>query len=172
MKNTNTEEEKIAQFERHYDYDASYLRAILNTSPKAFVAYQGFSQMGNYRGKLPAVEYFVAAIATLLTEDCGPCIQLNIKMAKEAGVSSEIINGVLNLPNCQLPPHLDDLRRYAIGVATNDTEKSLLDSVRNHYSEVDMVEIAFSIASVRVYPCLKRALGFIGESCQNIQPDN
>ena len=164
---TQIAEENITAFEKRYDYDASYLKAILHASPDAMQAYQGFTKMGEFRKTLSSEAYFVANIATTQSEDCGSCLQLVVKMAKEAGVSDEIVRGALQQEN-DLPNDLKILRQFAAAVATNSLTDGLLESVRDHYNEEELAEIALCIAANRVYPTLKRALGFAGESCELI----
>ncbi len=161
--------ERIVTFEKRYDYDASYLRAILDASPEAFEAFEGFSAMGSFRKNLSPEAYFVAAIAATQTEDCGSCTRLRVRMAREAGVPEKIIAGALG---GSLPAGLEQLRRFATGVATNQPTDGLLQSVRAHFGEDGLVEISLCIASARVYPSLKRALGFAGNSCELPSPRN
>lgn len=160
--------EQIATFEEHYQYDASYLRAILAASPEAMQAFDQFRAMGAFRKKLSPEAYFVVNIATMQTEDCGPCLQLVVKMALEAGVGAEVIRGVLDKDK-DLPYELEVLRQFATGVASNNLIYGLQETVRDLFGKEALAEIALCIAASRVYPSLKRALGYAGKSCESVQ---
>jgi len=163
-------EEQIEGFEKHYQYDASFLKTMRRESPGAFAAYCHFAVMGRFQGSLPPEVSFVAKIAAIMTEDCGPCTQLNVRMAREAGVSAEVIRATIGRGG-ELPAELELVRQYAIGVATNQLEDGLLEKVRAQYGQAGLAELGIGIAAARVYPCLKRALGFAGKSCELVELD-
>lgn len=158
-------EAQIEGFEQHYHYDASFLKAMRRETPDAFAAYCHFAVMGRFTGDLPPEIIFVAKIAAMMTEDCGPCTQLNVRMAREAGVSPDILRAVLGRGG-DLPDDLEQVRRYATGVATNQLEDGLLETLRERHGNAGLAELGVAIASARVYPCLKRAMGYAGPSCE------
>ncbi|MEO0793622.1 MAG: carboxymuconolactone decarboxylase family protein [Verrucomicrobiota bacterium] len=171
MKHTNKltleKETQLSAFEQHYGYDASYLRHVLKTSPNAYDAFEHFKKMAAFRQNLSVDDYYVIAIATMQAEDCGSCLQLNVKMAIEAGVSQEIVQAALG----RSQPGYDrvqTLRDYAIAVASNLPCEHLESTVRKYLGETGLVELALCVASNRVYPCLKRALGYASEACEMI----
>lgn len=165
---TQEVEAQLSAFEEHYQYDATYLKELLRVHPEAYEAFSQFTAMANYRKVLTVEAHFVAKIATSVTEDCGPCTQLGVRKAREAGVSPEIIRGALQREGATLPDDLEVLRKYAVGVATNSLEDGHLEKVRDYVGEEGLAELSLCIASVRVYPCMKRALGYAGKSCELI----
>jgi hypothetical protein len=78
---------ELAQFEQRYGYDAEYVRIMLESDPAAFVLYKHLTDMSGYIVDIPLEARFASGLATLLHEDCGPCAQLCVKMAQEAGVA-------------------------------------------------------------------------------------
>ncbi|WOO41766.1 carboxymuconolactone decarboxylase family protein [Rubellicoccus peritrichatus] len=160
--------EQLTAFEEHYQYDVSYLQEILAASPEAMQAFDQFKAMGAFRRKLSPEAYFVANIATMQTEDCGSCLQLVVKMALEAGVSSEIVRGALN-KGAGLSTELELLHLFSVGVATNNLVDGLQEQISELFGKEALVEIALCIAASRVYPSLKRALGYAGKSCSLVQ---
>lgn len=157
-------EEHISAFEQHYDYDASYIRALYASSPACYEAYRGFLPMASVREKTPAEVWFTAALIATQSEDCGPCVQLTVRMAREAGVDPEIIQSALN-GGKGLPPELQEVREFAWNMATNEPENlPLRESLLERYGPEILAELSVAIAALRVFPTLKRGLGF-AKSC-------
>ncbi|MBR9835130.1 MAG: hypothetical protein GYB42_08045, partial [Alphaproteobacteria bacterium] len=77
----------IGRFARHYDYDATYMHDIVDTSVKAALALNHLPKLSQYRGPRAARDVWAGAVlASTLEGDCGPCAQLVVDMAIEAGV--------------------------------------------------------------------------------------
>ena len=156
--------EFLNQFEDRYKYDCSYMREMLQVSPEAFQAFEGFMPMGRFQKSAPVDVLFVAKLTTMKTEDCGACTQLNIRMAVEAGVSKDILKSVMN--NGQgLSDELKDIYYFSISVATNrPMPDGLHEKLESRYSKEVLVELGLAIAATKVYPTIKRALGH-AKSC-------
>lgn len=157
----------IDEFESHYDYDCNYMRILAKNAPKAFEAFVGFLPMGKVGESLPADILWTAKTSAMLTEDCGACVQLNIRMALESGVDSELLKKIVKKPES-----LDDkyglVYKFAKMVAENSVDsENLLQRMRDNYSEVQLAELSVAIASTKVYPTIKRALGEF-ENCRLI----
>ncbi|TLD72520.1 hypothetical protein FEM03_00120 [Phragmitibacter flavus] len=65
---------------------------------------------------MPTEALFIAKIAAMRAQDCGPCTELNMKMALEAGVSDEVTQGALRGVK-GLDAEQRDIHDYARGVA-------------------------------------------------------
>ena len=76
----------IAKFERTWNYDAGYLRDVLDADPRALMAFSKVAAIGNYHKDVPPAAYCAAGIVGTMSEDCGPCTQLVIDMAQRKGV--------------------------------------------------------------------------------------
>ena len=162
--NTEKSLEFLDQFENRYKYDCNYMREMLQISPDAFHAFEGFMPMGRYRKSAPLDVLFVAKLTTMKTEDCGACTQLNIRMAIEAGVSKDILKCVMNNGK-GLSEELKDVYDYSVAVATNGSmPDGLYEKLESRYSREVMVELGLAIAATKVYPTIKRALGY-AKSC-------
>lgn len=161
---------RIEQFGDHYNYDTSYLIKLANTSPEAIRAYLSFTKMGEYTGDLSTEVYFVAALASIYTEDCGECVQLMVHMALEAGVSEDVVRGALQMGG-SLSPDLELVRRFATEIATNNVSDNLHEQMLEVHGEAAIADLSICIASNRVYPAMKRALGYGGTSCKVLDFD-
>jgi len=154
----------IDDFEAHYDYDCSYIREMAKSSPDGFKTFEGFLPMGSYSKTLSKNELWVAKISSMLTEDCGACVQLNIKMAIEAGVDISLIKTIIQAPE-NLEDDLQLIYEFAKSVSLgSETFTDLQAQVSKKYSSEQLTEMAIAISSVKIYPTIKRALGYF-KSC-------
>src|SRR4029450_2742734 len=85
----------IESFERKWNYDASYLKEIVDLSPLAALKFSLATSLGSYRRDVPRDALFAARLPAVRSEDCGPCTQLAITMAEQLGVRSEILRAIL-----------------------------------------------------------------------------
>ena len=151
--------EFINQFESHYDYDCSYMRRMAETSPKAFEAFVNFLPMGKIGSSVPSDILWTAKIASMLTEDCGSCVQLSIKMAIEAGVEKDLVKKIV-LHRNELSPEHSLMFKFATSIATNGQDHQELQlAVAQKYGPEQLTELAVAISSTKIYPTIKRALG-------------
>jgi hypothetical protein len=149
----------IDKFEAHYDYDCNYMRTMRSSSADGFKTFVDFMPMGQYSKALDNETQWVSRIAAMLTEDCGGCVQLNIKMAIEAGVDKELVRTIILSPE-NLESNLKLVYDYSKSVALNSTDHNeLSQEIRKLYSSEQVTEFALAIAAAKVYPTLKRALG-------------
>ena len=61
--------EFIDQFEKHYEYDCTYMRRMAKSAPKAFETFVNFLPMGQVGASLPPDILWTAKIAAMLTPD-------------------------------------------------------------------------------------------------------
>lgn len=159
--------EEIRKFGAHYDYDVSYLEALAEASPGAFEAFVQAMGLGRYRRKAPVDLLAIAKLVALRAEDCGPCTELNVKMAREAGVPEPVIRGALRRGE-GLTPEQRDVYEYARAVAANSgMDPELLPRLQERYGHEVVAELAIAVVASRLYPTLKRGLGF-DRSCSRV----
>lgn len=155
---------ELKLFSAAYGYDTEYLEALLAKAPGAYRAIEPAQEMSSYRKDLPLDAHYVARIATMQVEDCGPCTQLNLRMAIEAGVERELLDTLIQSPE-KLPQPLQDIRNHARAVTgAGELDPACVDRLRAHYGEGAFLELAVVITGSRIYPTLKRAM-LKNESC-------
>jgi alkylhydroperoxidase/carboxymuconolactone decarboxylase family protein YurZ len=148
----------LQEFKATYDYDTAYLRELAEDSPGAYDAFAQAEGMSAYRKALPLEAHYIARIATMLVEDCGPCTQLNLRMAVEAGVERSTLDLLLHSPE-KLPEPLRDVRDHARAiVGEGDITPERIERLRAHYGDEGVAEIAVVVLGSRIYPTLKRAM--------------
>src|SRR5829696_3569610 len=60
----------VSAFERQWKYDASYLREIIEASPRAAWRFLSAARLGNYRRDVPLEALVAAGITAVRSEDC------------------------------------------------------------------------------------------------------
>jgi hypothetical protein len=66
----------VSAFERKWNYDASYLREMIDASPRAAWRFLSATRLANYCRDVPIEALVAAGITAVRAEDCGPCTQL------------------------------------------------------------------------------------------------
>lgn len=159
---------KINAFQEQYDYDMSYVRELLEASPKAAALYSRATSLGRFHQGLPTDVYFVTKIAGVMHEDCGPCVQLGVKMAEQAGVAPATLRALLAGDLESLSPECALAVRFARAVLTRDVEaEPLRETLKEKYGRLGVVSLACALTSARLYPTMKYALGF-GHACAKV----
>lgn len=148
----------IAEFEAHYHYDAGFMKEMVQHAPSAYDHFQQFLPMARHREQLTAETYWIAKIAAMMVEDCGACLQLNVRMAREQNVDSHLIRAALDGGN-DLPKPLKTVFHYAQQVAgQGSVDSDLMARIQSQYSRGQILELGLCIASAKVFPTIKRAI--------------
>jgi hypothetical protein len=86
----------ISKFERTWNYDANYLRELVDADPQAMLAFGKLQAISRYRRDVSAAAYCAAGLLAAMAEDCGPCTQLGIDMAERGGVKPEVLRAIVD----------------------------------------------------------------------------
>jgi alkylhydroperoxidase family enzyme len=160
---------RIATEERRLGMPLDYVKYIVRTSLAAFFRYTLFLPMSRYRHRLPADAFYVARLIATAREDCGSCVQIVVNLARKSGVRAEVLEAVLANRIEPLTDDLQDVFRFTHSVLdANYDEADLRQRLQSRYGEEAMIELAFAIATARVFPVTKRALGY-AVSCSSMR---
>jgi alkylhydroperoxidase family enzyme len=160
---------RIAAVERTLGVPADYLRHMVRVSLPAFFKFAKIVPLASYRRKLPADAAHVGQLVATLHEDCGSCAQIGVNLAKRDRVPPEVLRAVLEARPDDLPPELADVYHFADEVVkATGQEESYRARIRARYGEEALIELAMAIASCRVFPTTKRAMGF-AQSCSAVR---
>jgi hypothetical protein len=160
---------QIRAFEKHYDYDMSYAHRMLRASRAAFLRFSLFSRFAQVREAVPAAPWFAARIAATLFEDCGPCTQLVVRMAEEAGVDGTTVRAIIAGDEAALDEETLLALRFARAVLLRAPDCGALhEQAVRRWGERGVVSLALIIANTRVYPTLKRGLGY-AHACGRVE---
>lgn len=156
---------KLDSEEKKLGVSVDYLRHVVDVSPVAFVRFASIMPFANSRKVLPKEAWFVAQIVALQNEDCGPCLQITVNLARQAGVSPELLKAALDGNVDALSEDLANVYRFTQGVVHNTGEgDSLRETLRHRYTERGLIELSYAVAAARIFPTVKRVLGY-AQSC-------
>lgn len=159
----------VGRFERRYAYDASYMRELIETDPGAFFAFTGVQRLGGY-GRAPKAALLAARLVATLAEDCGPCTQIVVSMGEARGIPGAVIKGVLTGDEAAMGPDAALAWKFARASLARDIEAAdpLREEVVRRWGRKGLAALALAIASARVFPTLKYALGH-GKTCSKVR---
>jgi len=160
---------RIAAFEKQFDYDMGYARELLRFSRTGFMRFSRVYPMASYRDGVPLNAWHAAKIIAARAEDCGPCTQLAVDMARAAGVDDPLLRAVLREDLPAVGPEVGLAIRYTKAVVTRSPEiAALRDEVVRRWGDKALASLALTITATRMFPMLKYALGH-GQACQRVQ---
>lgn len=160
---------RLAAFEKTYGYDTSYARELLAANRRGFLRFARVQPMADCRDGVPAEAWYAAKLVAVRAEDCGPCTQLSVDMARAAGVADDVLTAVLRNDLAALSADTALAVRYTQAAVARAPELLPLgDEVRRRWGERALTSLALSITAVRMYPMLKYALGH-GHACVRVQ---
>ena len=155
--------EQIKDFEKHYQYDTTYMREMLAASVSMYDKFNNTMPLVSHRELLDVETYMVAKLATMAFEDCGECLQLNIKMVQEQGVSDKVIRGAIS-GGKGLSAELKDIHDFALMISNNTRDADLVKLVESRLNKGQLLELGLAVATTKIFPVLKRAVGY-AKSC-------
>lgn len=158
----------VRRFGARYNYDVSYLEALLDASPAAFLKFARAGAMARHCERAPAEAFFAAKLAGALAEDCGPCVQLVADMAREAGVADNEVRAILRGD----PQGMSETVRAAFDFAAAlVARRADLDErragVRALWGDKGVVDLTFAAQVSRLFPMVKAGLGY-AKSCSAV----
>jgi hypothetical protein len=159
---------RLAAFQRKFDYNLDYARAILDADTAAFFRFARLDGMTRYCRDIPFDVYYAVKLTTTVMEDCGPCTQLVVAMAIHDGVEPRTIATILEGTEAMMsePVRLGVL--FARATAARDiAADELREQIVKRWGPRALVSLAFAIAAARLYPPIKYALGH-GKTCQRV----
>jgi hypothetical protein len=158
----------IDKFERDWHYDASYMRELIDVSPRAAWLFARATALGRFRRDLPIEAWCTAGITAVRHEDCGPCTQLAVTMAERAGVSPAVLRAVLADDPRAMPPDAALAWRFTRATLAHDAAADdYRDVIVERWGKSALVSLAFAITAARIYPTVKYALGH-GKACLRV----
>lgn len=146
-----------------------YLRDLYANAPGTFWEFSKVAKAAGYRNKLPAPAFHVARIVAVRIQDCGPCVQTCVNLAKSDGVDPAVLKAALARDFEALPETLRDVAKFADAVTTNAGDPDpLRERLTSVFGKEGVAELALALALCQTFPILKRGLGH-AKSCSIVK---
>ena len=153
---------------QRYDYDASYLLYLLDHSPKAFRKFIRATAMSRHRERAPKEASLTVGLLATLSENCGPCTQMLVHLARQAHMPSEQIEAVLTRNVNAMNNDVALAYRYAHAILEEPTDAwDAREAVRARWGESALIDLAVAMLGSRLYPMMKHALGY-ARGCERV----
>ncbi len=160
---------RVAAFERAWNYDASYIREMVDIDPRALMIFGKVQGLSKYRKDIPPAPYCAAGLIAAMSEDCGPCTQLGIDMAERAGVDPAILRAIVARDYQAMPYDVALAARFTEATLRHAPEADdLRDEVVRQWGKRGLLSLSFAMLAARMYPTLKYALGH-GKACTRLK---
>ena len=161
----------LRAFARRYGYDVSYLQMMLDQSPVAFFKLAPVMKAAAHREAVPIDASFAAKIVGALAEDCGPCTQLVVDMALEAGMAKDQIEAVLRRDVRVMNDATTLGFRFADAVVRRSADDDeFRDAVRTQWGQKGVIDLTLALQMGRMFPMVKAGLGYAKE-CRRVTVD-
>ena len=157
----------IARAERVTGEDAGWMRDVATLGTAAFLKLAGFLGFANLRRGAPIELLALARLGAVTTEDCGACTRIVLRMAKREGVAAGLLQSALGDGRRLSEPQTAALQFGRLIAARSPDANSFGDAIEHAFGRKVRTELAIAAATARVYPALKRGLGY-AQSCAPI----
>jgi hypothetical protein len=163
---------RLAAFERDFHYDTTYIADVADASVPAFFKFGLFNAFAGHRESVPRDAFFAARIAATLAEDCGPCTQLVVDMASAEAMPAPVLRAIVAGDEDAMSADARLGYRFARAVLRRDlgAADEQRETVLSTWGPKGLVTLAFAVASSRVFPALKYALGH-ARACSRVRID-
>lgn len=158
------------KFEQRYRYDTHYLRHLFRLSPRAFLRFRHVLDNANFHDGVPAVALYTVKFLSISREDCGPCAQLTLDQAREAGVPTATLQALVAADPSQLDSDGQLAWHYAQAALDRSPETpAWCAAVVERWGAPALATLALALVTARNFPAMKQALGVASPSCQRLE---
>jgi hypothetical protein len=150
----------FARFGQHYKYDVSYLEELAETYPAKALRYMLLSLYSGHRPSASKEAYFAAKITAAHMADCGPCTNLAMEMALEAGIDKIQLQAIVLDDDKTMTPDILLGYNYARAVVKNTPSLALyIRDITVQFGKRGLWDMSSAVAMGGFFPTLKRGLG-------------
>jgi hypothetical protein len=104
-----------------------------------------------------------------MSEDCGPCVQLGVRMAEHNGVSASDLRAIIAGDVARMSVDASLGYRFAKALlARSEALDDLRAEIVRRWGRKALAAISIGIVTTRTFPALKYALGD-GQTCQSVE---
>ena len=159
---------KLKAFGEAFDYDTGYARELVDADTGAGLALARLSAAASYRSDAPLAGWYAAKIVAAMSEDCGPCVQLSVRMAEKSGVPESDLRAIVAGDVARMCADAALGYRFASAVIARSAElDDLRAEVTRRWGGKALGALAINIVTTRAFPAMKYALGH-GQACVSV----
>jgi AhpD family alkylhydroperoxidase len=149
------------------DVEMDYAYHLRDVAPGQLWRFSLIKVVEGGRKFTPPGAYHAAGMAAAMAEDCGPCVQIHVNLALKDGVPAAVLRALAARRLDGVPEDVAIGFEYGDAVARGGMADELRDAIRDKWGERGLIELAFTIATARFYPAVKRGMGF-AHTCERV----
>jgi AhpD family alkylhydroperoxidase len=149
------------------DVNMDYAYHLRDVAPSRLWRFSMIKVVEGGRKHTPADAYHAAGMAAAMVEDCGPCVQIHVNLALKDGVDGDVLRALAARTLNKVPPHVALAFAYGDAVSKGEMADEMRDEIRKLWGEKGLIELAFTIATARFYPAVKRGMGY-AHTCERV----
>jgi hypothetical protein len=146
--------------EKETGYSADYMRDMLRASGWGFFKFLLSMPAIRHRKHAPDAMHLIAQLGATQQEACGPCLEISKKYARQKGISDIIIDQLIAHSEQVEPLHRAAFLMGAYVAGGPPVSDTLVASLKKEVGEKGYTELVMAAAAVRVFPAIKRGLGY------------
>jgi len=146
--------------EQDTGYSADYMRDILRASRWGFFKFILSMPIVRHRKHASKQLHKIAQLGATQQEACGPCLDISKKNARQAGIAEITVRQLLSNSEQAEQISMAAFRLGALVAGGPPLSDTLIDTLKKEVGDKGYTELVVSAAAVRVFPALKRGLGY------------
>ena len=155
----------IKLIEKKSGVSLEYLHYISKNSTRLILKYFKLISFSNCRKKLPKEVFHIGAITSSSSEGCSTCLEMAVNLAIQEGINKDMLHAIVRGHKETLSQAQRAVYEFSLNsLKPTGPSAAQRENMINTYGEEAIIELAYVIASVRVYPTVKRTLGY-SEAC-------
>ena len=160
---------KMLEGARRYlgDVNMDYAWHLRDVAPSRLWRFSLIKTVEGPRRITPPGVWHAAGLAAAMVEDCGPCVQIHVNLAQKDKVDARILSALVQKRLDDVPADIALGFRFGDAVARGVPATDLREQIRAAWGDRGVAELAFTIATARFYPAVKRGLGY-AEACERV----
>jgi len=150
----------LSQNEKRVGVKFDYTRKIISIDNQLFMRYGKIFGFLDPRKHLSADAYHAARICGALSADCGSCVEAEINLAKNSGLSDQFIGHILAKSMDSLADEIVAVVKLSNAVTNFQDAPEARDKVISYFGEKGLIELSFAMNGAALLPGIKRAMGY------------
>jgi alkylhydroperoxidase family enzyme len=147
--------------ERQVGSSVDYLRHFARVSLSAYWRFALIGPAAAFHQKAPLTLVHTVRLVATRGEGCGSCLQVAVQLAKQDGMAPDLLQAVLENRIEEMPQSVMIAYKFARSVVEHDGgDAHWRNQLLSECGEVVVAELSLALAMARVFPTLKRGLGY------------
>ena len=162
----------VRKLQRDFNYDPSYANDLIAHAPLAMLWLALAPRIIRRPREIPLDVWYAAGLTGVIEADCGPCTQLGVRFAEQAGVPAPVLRAVLTADESAMSEGVRLAVRYTRTCLRHELDaEGYRAEILQRWGRRGLARLAYVITVAGLFPTIKYALGH-GQACTRIRLGN